>query len=95
MGRSAKPKESGYVQALNIRGRIMAFTGNEGLQYATDEVFDLDKGGNGDDEIFTGSTDANGYVQGQSSEWVDRNTVKINPPACRHQQRLKCPTRWC
>ncbi len=68
------------MASLNIRGRVMAFPGNEGLQHATVEVIDVDSGGNGNDIIFSGTTDENGYFSGTSSDWVDANTVRIPKP---------------
>lgn len=69
------------MPTLNIRGRVMCFPGTLPLQSASIEIFDVDEGGNGDDIIFTGTTDSNGYFQGTSKDWVDRNTVrrKVGP----------------
>ena len=68
------------MSTLNIRGRVMCFPGTLPLQNATVEIIDVDSGGNGDDIIFTGTTDNNGYFQGTSSEWQDRNTARVPKP---------------
>ncbi|MCL5266487.1 MAG: transthyretin-like family protein [Bacteroidetes bacterium] len=68
------------MPTLNIRGRVMCFPGTSPLQNATVEIFDVDSGGNGDDIIFTGTTDNNGYLQGTSSDWKDRNTARVPRP---------------
>lgn len=68
------------MAALNIRGRVMCFPGTVPLRGATVEIIDVDKGGNGDDIIFTGTTDDNGYFQGTSNDWKDRNTEQVTTP---------------
>lgn len=59
----------------------MCFPGTLPLQNAMVEIIDVDSGGNGDDIIFTGTTDNNGYFQGTSSDWKDKNTARVPKPA--------------
>lgn len=46
----------------------------EPVRGARVRVIDVDRGGNGDDEIFVATTDADGNFGGTSREWSDRNT---------------------
>jgi arachidonate 15-lipoxygenase len=46
-----------------------------GVAGAAIRIIDEDKGGNGNDTIFVGTTDSQGNFDGMSSEWVDANNV--------------------
>lgn len=80
VGGNLKVTKETQMASLNIRGRVMAFPGNEGLQHANVVIIDIDSGGNGDDVIFSGTTDENGYFSGTSTDWVDTNTVRVDKP---------------
>jgi predicted acylesterase/phospholipase RssA len=69
------------MPSLNISGRVIhgIFVGTVAppCAGATVQVYDRDQGGNGDDLIWTGTTNANGEFSGTTSEWMDLNTVRI------------------
>jgi len=43
-------------------------------------IYDLDSGGNGNDEIFSVTTDGEGHFSGESKDWQDTNTVRVRLP---------------
>lgn len=47
---------------------------------ATVQIYDIDKGGDGNDLLWQGTTNASGDFVGESREWIDTNTVSIQPP---------------
>ena len=63
------------MSQLNLKGKIKHANGSV-AKFASVTIIDKDAGGNGDDVIFNGNTNANGEFSGTSSEWKDLNTVK-------------------
>jgi hypothetical protein len=66
---------------MQIRGAVLYAPGAWGpavpVSGAAVEIVDIDEGGNGDDVVFTGTTDGEGVYQGETEEWVDPNKKKL------------------
>lgn len=62
---------------LTFNQQVRYFPGIVPCADATVTVYDVDAGGNGDDVIYTGTTDSEGFFRGQSREWVDTNTARV------------------
>lgn len=62
---------------LTFNQQVRYFPGTVPCAGATVTVYDVDAGGNGDDVIYTGTTDSQGFFRGQSREWVDSNTARV------------------
>lgn len=80
------------MSALKVKGRIFHAAGPWGFRVpvdgATVTITDLDAPGKGDDNIWNGTTDADGRFQGTTSDWKD--TTKVTVPGY-----LKgFPARW-
>lgn len=66
------------MPTIAINGKIIhAINPLIPVQGARVRIYDVDVGGNGDDLIFDGLTDADGRFHGTSRNWRDRNTVGI------------------
>jgi len=69
---------------LQLKGKVFYMPGTWGpavpVQGATVKIIDIDQPGKGDDQIWTGTTDANGNFQGTSSEWQDSTTNRLWVP---------------
>lgn len=65
---------------LKIGGQVLYSDMRTVAKNATVRVYDLDQGGNGNDEIFSGNTNNDGKFSGLSKDWLDKNTIKIPTP---------------
>ncbi len=68
------------MSRLMLGGKVLYSDMQTPVVNARVQIYDLDRGGNGNDRIYEGRTNSNGEFSGLSQEWVDRNTIRINTP---------------
>lgn len=82
---------------INLFGRVVHGIPINGITppcvRATVQVYDIDQGGNGNDLIWSGQTDVNGYFRG-TGNWKDYNAIKVIIPTPPIWVPLPLPGHW-